>query len=472
MVDAGDMIFPDEPLADDEIPQRRIKAELILDANKQIGVDASAVGDQDLKLGVEYLKTLAAAKQFPFLSANLVTVSDGKTVFPAHLMKTICGTKIGIFALLTQTDGDGKPTVPPPNYRVDDPMETARKEIAALKADGAQVIVALSHLGLTEDHRLAREAPGIDLIFGGHSQSLLSDPAKEGSTFIFQAGFRAKELGRVDLDFKGPAGSMAKMIDVSNLQRVTDRIKTYDERIAELNAQIATEQDADRKTMLKDQIDFYVEQKGIEAKNVPAGDGSAPQLKNQLVDLNREIADEPQVEARVKKALDEISKMPAIPMGPEPDANGDVPGPSSGPYVGVKVCQACHAMEYQAWTGTEHAKAYKTLVGDQHHLDFDCVGCHTTGYRRDGGPKDPFTIGGLANVQCEVCHGPGRAHSADPKAAKLNVAFDEKFCRTCHTVEQTGDRFVFAQYLPKVVHQKQEPVATPAPAAPKKGKKK
>ena len=50
-----------------------MKAALILAAHKRMGVDAMAVGDLDLKLGVQWLKEQAAEAGTPFLSANLVT---------------------------------------------------------------------------------------------------------------------------------------------------------------------------------------------------------------------------------------------------------------------------------------------------------------------------------------------------------------------------------------------------------------
>lgn len=470
LVDGGDLLLPDEPLSEDEIAQRQLKAELILDANLRMGIDAAEIGDQDLKLGVEWLHDLAEKKHFPFVCANLVKVADGKPVFPAHMVKTVAGLKVGIFGVVTPVDSDGKATVPPPTYRVDDPAETAKKEIAALKAEGAQVIVALSHLGLQEDHQLARDAQGIDFILGAHSQSLVAEPQKEGGTWIFQAGFRAKTLGRVDIDFKSALpGALAKLADVTNVPRIQERIKTYDERIAELTERIPNEPDKDRKQILQDQIDFYTEQKGIEQKNLPAQDSSASEMKNQLVDLSRDIVDEPDVEAMVKTALDQMSKMPAMPMNEDAGKADELPaGPASGPFVGAKVCQGCHLPEYQQWATTDHAKATRTLVADQHQFDFDCVGCHSTGYKQEGGPKDPFSLGGLVNVQCEVCHGPGRAHATDPKTVKLNTTVDEKFCRTCHSIEQTGDRFVFADYLAKVTHKKP---ATPGDAEkPGKGK--
>src|SRR5262249_33846213 len=116
----------------------------------------------------------------------------------------------------------------------------------------------------------------------------------------------------------------------------------------------------------------------------------------------------------------------------------------------------CHVPEFTSWSATDHAKAYKTLATEQHHLDYDCVGCHTTGYKQRGGPANPFLVAGLEAVQCEVCHGPGREHAMDPKGKKLRTELDGALGRPCHSQEQTGDRFVFAQYLPKILHKKPE----------------
>lgn len=456
MLEAGDALFPEDPLFPEEVAQRRAKAELIMAANKAMAVDFATVGDQDLKLGVEFLKSLVAEHQFPMHSANLLA-ADGKTVFPSRAMKTIGGVKVGLFGLTVALDSEGKPILEDnPNFRVADPFEAARREVAALQKEGAQVIVAVTHLGISEDTRLANEVPGIHFIFGGHSMSPLAEPSKAKDTWILQSGSRGKHIGRLDLDLRGAdaVAAVATLTDVSSLDRVRGRIEHYNGEIAALKKRLETEPDADRKTMIQDQIDFYTEQLAIESKSLPANSETASSLRNELVELSREIPDEPKVAKLVEAALAKISEMPPPPLEASSGrtellATGDM---AKGPYVGASVCQACHVPQFQQWLGTAHAKAYKTLEVEMHASDFDCVGCHTTGYRQTGGPKDPFTLGGMIHVQCESCHGPGRKHAEAPKTEKLRNTFDEAFCRTCHSVEQTGDRFVFSEYLPKVAH--------------------
>lgn len=452
LLEAGDFLFPEEPLFPEEVEQRRVKAELILAANKEMGVDFSAVGDQDLRLGVEWLKTAAAQTQFPFYCANLTT-SDGKNVFPGHVVKTIGGVKVGFFSVITPTSGfDAKPVLEGnPSYKITDPFPAAKSAVKALQDAGAQVIVGVTHLGLTDDMRLAQEVPGIHFVFGAHSQSQLAEPNKAGSTFVLQSGSRGKYLGRLDITLRGELpGALGTLADVSTVEKVQERIRHYESEVTTLRARLEGETDADRKTMIQDQVDFYEEQLALERKNAPADAANGSSLKNEIVALSRDIADEPKVSALVAAALDKIATLP-----PPPAVSGiesQAPPPEASPYVGAQVCAACHIPQAKQWQTTAHAKAYATLVAENHAVDFDCVGCHTTGYRKEGGPKDPFNVTGFHGVQCEACHGAGRAHASKPKDVKLLNTFDEAFCRACHSLEQTGDRFVFADYLPKVAH--------------------
>ena len=448
LLDAGDLLFPDS-ITPEETAQREVKAELILQANVAMGVDAAAVGDQDLALGVHWLAEEAKKTGYPFLSANLLT-SDGKPVFPGHVTKTVCGTKVGIFSVMTPTGLDGKPVLGnDPGYRIDDPIETAKKEIAGLQLDGAQVIVAVTHLGLTEDLQLADAAPGIAMIFGGHSESPLAEPQKKGSTWIFQTGQKGKQLGLLTLDLAGPLPqAITSVKDASDASRAQLRIQTYQDRIAEVKQQLAAATEDDRKQILNDQIAFYQEQIDLESKALPKPGEAGSTLNNELIELNRDVPDEPKVEALVDAAKAKMADLPAVSV----DAGeiGTIAG--NGPWAGVVVCKSCHVPEFTSWSKTAHAHAFQSLVGDGRQVDFDCVGCHTTGYKQTGGPQDPFNTAGYGAVQCEACHGAGRAHAADPKNVKLTTTFDEKFCRTCHSIEQTGDRFVWSEYFPKIEH--------------------
>lgn len=96
---------------------------------------------------------------------------------------------------------------------VADPVAVAAKLVSELRAK-ADVVIALTHLGLDEDRALASRVPGIDLIVGGHSHTYLEGPVLVANsrnangyhgTAIVQAGRWGDRLGRVVLDL-GPEG--------------------------------------------------------------------------------------------------------------------------------------------------------------------------------------------------------------------------------------------------------------------------
>jgi 5'-nucleotidase len=104
------------------------------------------------------------------------------------------GVKVGIFGvLLGRTKYSSKPG--PDVYFVDTCLK-ARELVPQMRAQGAQVVVALTHLFVAEDKVLARCAP-IDLIIGGHEHELMQ--AVSNGTPIVKMSSEARELGRVTL---------------------------------------------------------------------------------------------------------------------------------------------------------------------------------------------------------------------------------------------------------------------------------
>jgi hypothetical protein len=79
-------------------------------------------------------------------------------------------------------------------------------------------------------------------------------------------------------------------------------------------------------------------------------------------------------------------------------------------FAGRTQCLSCHNSAYLQWTRTPHNLAYATLAQKNQHYNPDCLPCHVTGYGEPDGFVDINQTGHLVSVQCETCHGPGRAH--------------------------------------------------------------
>ncbi|MDF1564613.1 MAG: cytochrome c family protein [Deltaproteobacteria bacterium] len=131
--------------------------------------------------------------------------------------------------------------------------------------------------------------------------------------------------------------------------------------------------------------------------------------------------------------------------------------PDGGPsYVGGGTCEGCHAEATAFWRTTSHATAWLTLVQDQKTADLDCVGCHLTGWQRDGGVcrlhliERAYAGLGAGGVQCEACHGPGSTHVREQDAASIRREPPAGLCRQCHRGLHSPD-FEPAAYRAKIL---------------------
>jgi nitrate/TMAO reductase-like tetraheme cytochrome c subunit len=120
-------------------------------------------------------------------------------------------------------------------------------------------------------------------------------------------------------------------------------------------------------------------------------------------------------------------------------------------YVWAEACKTCHPAHYTAWQKTKHANALTRLSGSERQPGA-CIGCHVTG----AAELAPANVNG--NVQCEACHGPGRAHvqAATGGAAKpgaITKTPNEATCVRCHSDKSPHFKFFSYPALAPLVHQ-------------------
>ena len=101
-------------------------------------------------------------------------------------------------------------------------------------------------------------------------------------------------------------------------------------------------------------------------------------------------------------------------------------------------CRRCHLGTYRSWERTPHAKTFEVLP-EENRGNAECLKCHTTGYGATGGFTSIDDTPNLANVGCEVCHGPGSLYKDKEVmedhdaavAAGLKIP-TEQTCTACH----------------------------------------
>lgn len=171
--------------------------------------DAMAVGNHEFDPGPEYLAGILeqgfAGGSVPLLSANAGNLGSLAPFVQASILKTAGDVKVGIFGLTVPDDPmcQNLPVTLDPNLAV-----VAAAQVGALRAAGAEVVVLLSHLGLSYDTSVAEAVDGIDVIVGAHDHYLLEEPVEVRSpsgrsVLIVQAGPHLATVGRLRLSLRG-----------------------------------------------------------------------------------------------------------------------------------------------------------------------------------------------------------------------------------------------------------------------------
>ncbi|WP_299969044.1 bifunctional UDP-sugar hydrolase/5'-nucleotidase [uncultured Roseobacter sp.] len=211
-----------------------------------IGYDVMAVGNHEFDDGPQGLADFIEKVSFPVVSGNLDLAGEPllADAVEDHVVLEVGGQRIGIVsALATDTVETSSPGE---NITFEDEIAALTADVAALEADGVTIIIALNHVGLNKDREIAAAVPGIDLVIGGHSHTLMSNddegtpayPEMVEGTPVAQAYAYTKYLGHLEITFDDEGN----LTEVSGDPMLLDASVTPDAgtlaRIAEMGAPI------------------------------------------------------------------------------------------------------------------------------------------------------------------------------------------------------------------------------------------
>jgi 2',3'-cyclic-nucleotide 2'-phosphodiesterase (5'-nucleotidase family) len=173
------------------------------------GCDAATVGNAaPLGYGPGVLRQHADAVRYPLLLANL-RLPDGALVpgvQPTALLD-LGALRLGLVGVTA----DVKAYAHFFRLRTPPALPIIHECAAALRQDGADAVILLSHMGLAADRELAAGLQdAVTLIIGGHSHDLLPEGEWVGRVLIVQAGQYAEHMGRLDLTWDGERLSVAR----------------------------------------------------------------------------------------------------------------------------------------------------------------------------------------------------------------------------------------------------------------------
>ncbi|MDT8853734.1 bifunctional metallophosphatase/5'-nucleotidase [Paracoccaceae bacterium Fryx2] len=157
----------------------------------------------DFAWGPQHMAHLAGRLHHPLLAANCWRLSDGSRPFPATLMCRAGKLTVGVIGIAATILDKTMPQGFAAGLRFTDGIEETRAEAARLRAEGADLVLVLSHLGYPQDLALAGTVDGLDVILSGHTHNRVEAPAKVNGALVIQSGCHGSFVGRLDLEVEG-----------------------------------------------------------------------------------------------------------------------------------------------------------------------------------------------------------------------------------------------------------------------------
>src|SRR5690606_32358050 len=190
-----------------------------------LGYDATTLGNHEfdfrpagLARMIEAAARAGDAPEVPILASNirlspdsadddaLETLQRSGRIQPYRILEK-GGLRFGLFGLMGRNAVEVSPLMAPVSFA--DPVATARDMVRLLRErERVDVVILLAHMGVSrqadgrwrgEEVELVEQVPGIDLVIGAHSHSLLREPLLVNGSAIVQVGSEIQYLGELHM---------------------------------------------------------------------------------------------------------------------------------------------------------------------------------------------------------------------------------------------------------------------------------
>lgn len=177
--------------------QDSLKSAFMVQMMDRLGYDVATIGERELSFGQGYLLDAFKKTKIDLVSANVVYADTKKPFLKPYVIRKAGSVRVAFTGLMgkdvltRQRPGDKPLTVL-------DPFETAKTLIPELRKK-ADVVVLLSHLGLTDGQKLTIEVPGIDVMVFGHLPGLSKQVVQTQGVINARGGERGQYIPSIHL---------------------------------------------------------------------------------------------------------------------------------------------------------------------------------------------------------------------------------------------------------------------------------
>ncbi len=193
LFDGGDTLHGTKPVVD-------TKGEAVIPILNALKVEA-LVGHWDFAYGPDRLHQIEAQIEFPVLGCNVFKEDGAHFLQPTVLLEQN-GIKIGVIGICAMIIDKVMPEKMSKGLTFTTGREEVPRHISQLKAEGADIIVLLSHNGFPQDVSLLEEISGVDICLSAHTHNRIYKAIKVGDARIVQCGCHGAFVGNFTLELE------------------------------------------------------------------------------------------------------------------------------------------------------------------------------------------------------------------------------------------------------------------------------
>jgi 5'-nucleotidase/UDP-sugar diphosphatase len=165
--------------------------------------DVVTLGNHELDYGLSHLLFLEKMANFPIVNANLYIKKYHKRLMRPCLILSVAGFQFLFIGIITEETLDTLRSDEIGTFvDVEDAVPVVGRMCNAYRHQNIDLTILLTHIGFEQDKKLAAMLDpqwGVDIIIGGHSHTLLEQPAVVNDILITQASVGTDQIGRFDI---------------------------------------------------------------------------------------------------------------------------------------------------------------------------------------------------------------------------------------------------------------------------------
>jgi 2',3'-cyclic-nucleotide 2'-phosphodiesterase (5'-nucleotidase family) len=338
--------------------QDSLKSGYMVEMMDRLGYDVVTLGEREFSFGQKYLLDTFKKTKIDLVSANLVYSDTKKPFVKPYVIRKVGPIRVAVTGLMLK-DLKLRTLPDEPGLEILDPVATAKELIPTLRKK-ADVVVVLSHLGVTEGQRLTIEVPGIDVMVFGHQAGLFKQIVQTQGVVNVRGGERGQYIPAIHLVLED------------------GKITSYDGEVTTLDDKVPADE------TMNQLVDSFQDElnKRFSQENKAQADAAAATTQQQLAGDHylgektcrrcheteyqkyTKQAHAHAFETLVKEQRDATPECIACHVLGLGQAGGFISKQSTPDLVNVQ-CESCHGM------GTQHPDGSKQVGPEA------CVRCHT-----------------------------------------------------------------------------------------------